>query len=110
MDMLGERIKDSLKIRNLNQKELAYMVDVSEVTMSRYISGARCPKSDIIKKIANALDVPVSYLVSDPNDEESMYEYNKVFRIIEIYAKTWNNEDKMKLIHLLSTKNEVSKL
>ena len=110
MDMVGERIKDALKIRNINQKELAYMVDVSEVTMSRYISGTRYPKSDIIKKIANALDVPVSYLVSDPNDEESMYEYNKVFRIIEIYAKTWSNEDKMKLIHLLSTKNEASKL
>ena len=105
MDMLGERIKDLLKIRNINQKELAYMADISEVTMSRYISGTRYPKSDIIKKIANALDVPVSYLIDDDTNEEAMYEYNKVFKIIEIYSKSWSTEDRMELIHLLSMTN-----
>ena len=105
MNMLGERIKDLLKIRNINQKELAYMADISEVTMSRYISGARYPKSDIIKKIANALDVPVSYLIDDDTNEEAMYEYNKVFKIIEIYSKSWSTEDRMELIRLLSMTN-----
>lgn len=110
MNILGEKIKDLLKLRKMNQKELAYIINVSEVTLSRYISGIRNPKSDIIKKISIALNVPVGYLIEDNIDEEAVYEYNKVFKIIEIYGETWNYEDKIKLIHLLSMTNEVSKL
>lgn len=40
---LGGRIKGLLKKRGLTQKELAEKVGVTEVSVSRYISGERTP-------------------------------------------------------------------
>ena len=65
MDNFGERLKDALKEKNITQRELAREINITEVTMSRYISGDRTPKAPVIVKMAQALDVSCDYLLGN---------------------------------------------
>lgn len=58
-----EKVLRLLKDSGMSQKELAKKVGVSEVSMSRYISGDRVPKGPIIVKIAKELGTTVEYLL-----------------------------------------------
>lgn len=52
-----------LEERNITQRELAEKIDVTEVTISRYLSGERSPRIEIVNKIANYFKVSVDYLL-----------------------------------------------
>lgn len=55
---------------NMKQNVIADQIGVSEVTISRYISGKRTPRLDIIIKIANLFNVSTDFLLgisSNPN-------------------------------------------
>ena len=65
MKTIGELISSLLEEKDMNQKELAQKTNVSEVTISRYINGTRQPKSDILSKIADVLDVSIDYLLGN---------------------------------------------
>ena len=65
---LGGRIKGLLKKRGLTQKELAEKVGVTEVSVSRYISGERTPKGLVIANMANALHTTSDYLLGIEED------------------------------------------
>ena len=57
------RLDQARKEKGLTQRELANRVGVTEVSMSRYVNGARVPKGPIVVNIAKALGVSVDYLV-----------------------------------------------
>ena len=57
------RLDQARKEKGLTQRELANRVGVTEVSMSRYVNGARVPKGPIVVNIAKALGVSVEYLV-----------------------------------------------
>lgn len=61
--LLGRRISAMLEKKGITQRELAEMVGVTEVSMSRYIKGDRVPKASVVENIARALDTTVYYLV-----------------------------------------------
>ena len=46
-----------------NQKQLAELSGISEVTISYYINGLRAPKADNILRLANALNCTTDLLV-----------------------------------------------
>ena len=58
-----ERVKLMIDGR-MTQRELANKIGITEVTLSRYITGKRIPKAPLIVKMAKALDVPVEYLIN----------------------------------------------
>lgn len=60
---MGDRIKIALEMRNMKQKELAKRVGMTEVTISRYVTGDREPKADAIIAICNALCVSADWLL-----------------------------------------------
>ena len=60
---MGDRIKLALEMRNMKQKELAKRVGMTEVTISRYVTGDREPKADAIIAICNALCVSADWLL-----------------------------------------------
>ncbi len=65
-----------LEERNITQRELAEKIDVTEVTISRYLSGERSPRIEIVNKIANYFKVSVDYLlgrtdIKNPNENKS---------------------------------------
>lgn len=61
------RLDQARKEKGLTQRELADRVGITEVSMSRYINGARVPSGPIVVNIAKALGISVDYLVGTSN-------------------------------------------
>lgn len=60
---IGARIKPMLEKRGMTQRDLAHKIGVTEVSISRYISGERMPKANIVVYIADALNTTTDYLL-----------------------------------------------
>ena len=76
-----DKLKKILEEKGMSQRELADKVGITEVSLSRYISGGRTPKAPVAMCIARALGVDVEELfecdsieltaeVAPPNAEE----------------------------------------
>jgi len=64
----GEKIVEIRKEKGISQKELAKRLGVSPVMVAHWEKGRRKPKADTLKKIADALEVPLSRLYAlDPD-------------------------------------------
>ena len=61
--MFGENLDSILKDRNMSQKELAKMCDISQGMISDYINGFRAANIFAIINIAYVLDVDIDELV-----------------------------------------------
>lgn len=68
-----------LEEKNITQRELAEKINVTEVTISRYLSGERSPRIEIVSKIAEFFGVSIDFLLGkeetasiDTNDEKLM--------------------------------------
>ena len=62
---LGERIKKNRNEKGLSLRDLASKVDLSASFLSQIEQGKASPSIENLKKIANCLDVRVSYLIED---------------------------------------------
>jgi transcriptional regulator with XRE-family HTH domain len=51
------------RARKLTQKELARRIGTTNVKISRFENGIDIPKADILKKLAEELDVTMDYLI-----------------------------------------------
>lgn len=65
MKTIAEKIEESLESLNMTQKKLAKKCGVTEATISRYISGARNPRGEILSKIASVIGVSTDYLLGN---------------------------------------------
>lgn len=70
MKTLGCRLFELLKAKDMTQKELAYTIGVSEVSISRYVNNGRKPRAIVLYKIAEVLGVSVEYLLTGNKKEE----------------------------------------
>lgn len=61
--MIGNRLKNLLEELNIKQNELAQKSQVTEATISNYISGKQLPKLGVVERIADTLNVSVDYLL-----------------------------------------------
>jgi transcriptional regulator with XRE-family HTH domain len=95
---LGSRIAEMLKKRNMSQKGLAERIGVSEVVISRYISGGRDPKPDMIANLATALHTTSDYLLGI---EDGEFDYPRVRRIIARNSSNMTEQEKRALINAL---------
>ena len=95
---LGKRISEILVKRNMAQKVLAERLDVSEGVISRYISGEREPKPDMIANLATALHTTSDYLLGIENEE---FNYNGVLRILARNSNNMSMKEKKALIDAL---------
>lgn len=68
---IGENIKKIRKEKRLTQKELAQRLNVSQANLAQYENGKRNPKLATLQKIADALEVSVSDLLSSSCTQES---------------------------------------
>jgi len=59
MELLGARIKELRRIRELSQEELAEQIGVEPQHLSRIESGRSYPSIDRLEKISTALKVPL---------------------------------------------------
>lgn len=95
---MGQRIAEQLRNRRLTQKELAERIGVTEAVVSRYISGEREPKPEILANIATALHTTSDFLLGIETEE---YSHSRVRRIIARNASAMTDQEKRELINAL---------
>lgn len=70
-ESVRSRIEERLRALGMTQRDFAARLGVSEVTVSRWLSGERNPSIETFSKIADALRTDTSYLfASDSRAEE----------------------------------------
>ncbi len=95
---LGQRILRAIKKRGISQKELAATIGVTEAVISRYISGERDPKPEMIANIATALHITSDYILGIENDE---FNHPRICRLIARNASEMSEQEKKELINAL---------
>ena len=95
---LGQRILGAIRSKGISQKELAAMLGVTEGVISRYISGERDPKPEMVANIATALHTTSDYLLGIENDD---FNYPRVRRMIARNASSMTESEKKELINAL---------
>ncbi len=101
VDAFVSRTNDLLKEKGLSQKQLAKMSNITEASLSRYLSGILKPRIDVIRNIALALGVSVSYLVGDVDDFDPSSPYEETYRVVARNKVNLSDEEKTELIKLL---------
>lgn len=99
--MLGERLSELLDRNGFTQKQLSNLVGVTEVTVSRYIKGTRCPRGTILAKMAEALHTTPEYLLNREADEDPELSFNRTRRAVIRNAQKWTPKQKAELVNIL---------
>ncbi len=100
---LNERIKMLMEERHLSQKELAGLAGITEASMSKYLSGDRTPRIDVVVNLANALGVTTDELIGNEVEKDGM----NLLRLKTVLARgmeTMTEDDKKELIKFLLEK------
>lgn len=114
MSNLGKRVIELRKKKGFSQSELAKQVGISYAQVGRYETKGAQPQAEVLKKIANALDTTVDYLINGDTDEKAVStlkdaELLQQFRAVE----QMDEEDKVtvkKLIDAFITKRKIQQL
>lgn len=59
----GRRLEAALRIKKMTQRDLAEKVGTTEVTISRYVNGSRCPNAYMVVLLAKALGCSMDYMM-----------------------------------------------
>lgn len=80
---IGRAVKELRKKRNLGQKELANMCDISINALSSIETNSSFPQKTTLEKICLALDIPISYLLFYSISEEDVPDSKRdVFKVL----------------------------
>lgn len=60
---LGDNLKNLRKSKKLTQKDLAMRSGITRESIGNYERGDRIPPADVLAKIADALDIPVTHIL-----------------------------------------------
>ena len=93
---LGKRIEDLMKKYNYTQRELAQDIGISTSALSRYISGEREPKADVIANLATALNTNSEYLMTGEEKNK-----NEIFTLVTRNVDVLSDEEKKELINII---------
>lgn len=94
----GERLLSQLQKQGITQKELAERINTTEATLSRYVSGNREPKADVLANIATALHTTSDYLLGIEKDD---FDFPKVERLLARNSASMTEKQKRILISAL---------
>ena len=94
----GQRLLNLLQKQGITQKELADRINTTEATLSRYVSGDRVPKADMLANIATALHTTSDYLLGIESDD---FDFPKVERLLARNSATMSEKQKRALISAL---------
>jgi transcriptional regulator with XRE-family HTH domain len=94
----GQRLLNLLQKQGITQKELADRINTTEATLSRYVSGDRESKADMLANIATALHTTSDYLLGIESDD---FDFPKVERLLARNSTTMSEKQKRALISAL---------
>ncbi len=95
----GARIAALLRNQGMTQRALAERVGATESAISKYVSGAREPRAEVLANIATALDTTVEYLLGKGEGVET--EFGTVYDLCARHAPHLTMEERNKLIAVL---------
>lgn len=89
---IAERIRLTRQQKNLSQKDLAEKANINLKSLSRYELGNSIPPADILKAIADALDVVSDVLLEDnltaPNIDKDLLKKIEIIQDLDPKEKT----------------------
>ena len=100
MTKFNDKLSTRLKQLGMTQRELANKVGTTEASISRYVKGERIPNDALITKIADALEVNVSFFKDGHN--EKVEDLMRINELIARNEKKMTPEEKLAIIRLLS--------
>lgn len=71
-----QRVEERLRAVGMTQRQLAEKLDVSEVTVSRWLSGERNPTVETLELMASVLGTTPSYFLTPVKAEEPVKDKN----------------------------------
>lgn len=71
MTVFARKLQELLEDKGIQQKELARAIDITEVTISRYINEDRDPQVAILEKIAEFFSVSTDFLLGRDKDNNT---------------------------------------
>lgn len=92
---IGNILSDLLRQRNLSQKDLAIRANTTEATISRYISGDRVPRVELVIEIAKALNVTTDYLLGVSNSPVCGGESSDADELVRCYSCCTDDEKRV---------------
>ena len=98
-----KRLQEELIRNDLQQVDLAEMVGVTQVSMSRYCTGQRTPKGPILVKMATALGVTPEYLTGQETREHPDISFARARILVKEYGSKWSAGQIRELINALIT-------
>lgn len=100
INIFSSNLSYLLKQYNITQRALAQAINTTEVTISRYLSNERQPRTDIIRKIAEYFNVDIDSLINTPlnfnvNKVQSTFS-NNIKKLREL--KKWKQDTAAKVL------------
>ena len=97
----NERLSNLLSESGMSQRELAKEINIDETALSKYVSGARKPRMDILVNIARVLAVSVEYLATGSDRNE---DFNAVKNLVCRNISTMSDSQKLELVEIILKK------
>ena len=101
----SERLQEAMRIRQLKQADLSRLTGLAKGGISNYVTGRYEPKSDVISKLAKALncsemwlwgyDVPMERVSSTPPEEPKLSEGEKI--LLDLFRRVPNEQQQLVL-------------
>lgn len=88
----GKRLTTAREAKNLTKQKLGEVVGVHHSQIGRYEKGEASPAAEVLKKMANALDVSTDYLMNGTtadlaaeniNDKTLINQFNRISELSE---------------------------
>ncbi len=102
-EKFAKKLKETISKEGITQKELAKKAGLSEAYVSQILSGKKTPTITVAKRIAEVLDLPVSYFLDNGldirvllrrNRELSEEDIKAVEAFIDYLIEKKNNENR----------------
>lgn len=97
----NERLANLLSESGMSQRELAKEINIDEAALSKYVSGVRKPRMDILVNIARVLSVSVEYLATGSDRNE---DFNTVKNLVCRNISTMTDAQKLELMEIILKK------
>lgn len=94
---VGERIKELRTKAGLTQSDLAKLVEMTYIQIGRYETKKANPSSDVLQKIAQALNTTTDYLMNGSADEmaSSQLQDKELLNLFKSVEQLGNDDKKM---------------
>ena len=80
---MGDRIKETRKVRGLTQEQLAEQLDITVEYVSQIERGLKMPSMQVFLKLIEVLDVSADYILRDSVSTGRLYGDNAIGRKLD---------------------------